>query len=385
MKAKLAFLLVPFAFALSACSDSDKPNDASAAGPMPVPVASPEMRQVKLTKTYTGRFAAVERVDLRSRVSGYIDKIHFQEGQEIKQGDPMFSIDPRLFDTALTNAEAKLTQINAAIRLAEGNLTRAKSLVEKNAISREELEIRQAELDQAKADLAAAEAGVETARLKREFADITAPISGIAGRFRVTPGNFITGGNAAAEVLTTIVPHHPIDCFFEVDERQVLEFTRLYFQNKTSGRDGDKRPTVKIAVSDSDKFEFEGTVDFAENELDTSTATMRLRARVANENKFLTPGLFARVQIPIGTESELMLVDDASLGFDQDKRFAWVLQDDNTVQKTFVKVGPLQGSKRVILSGLDADDKIAVGRIQFLRPGTPIQPIDPSAPAAPQG
>jgi len=384
MKFKTITLATIAAFTLASCNDEKDQQAAQQQGALPVPVASPILKKTKLTETYTGRFTATEKVEIRSRVSGYIDEIYFKEGQEIKAGDKMFSIDPSVFDAELANAQAQITQIETSITLAKSSLDRAKSLVAKNAISREELDVRQAEYDQAQANLKSVQARTQSAQLNRDFADIAAPISGITGRYLVTRKNYITGGNASAQILTTIVPQDPIDVYFEVDERQVLNFSRLFAEGKTGGR-GDKRPTVEIALSDSDQFEFKGEIDFADNLLDDSSATLQMRARVENKNKLLTPGLFAKVRIPVGTESELMLVKESALGFDQDKRFAWVLQPDKTLAKTYVEIGSLQKDMRVITSGLKPNDKIAIGRIQFLRPKTPVNPIPAEmAPAATQ-
>jgi len=340
---------------------------------MPVQVAHPISKIVALTETYTGRFTPIEEVDLQARVSGYLESVHFTEGQKVKKGDLMFRIDPRVFDAAQARAEAVQKQALARLDLAKSTLARAKKLVQQNAISEEEFDTRETEVLQAEADLLVAEADLRTVKLDREFAEIHAPISGVAGRFNVTTGNYISGGAANATLLTTIVPHDPIYCNFEVDERRVLEFARLFFQGDAGGREG-KQSEVEIAVSDRDEFEFKGTIDFAENQLDRETATLQIRALVENENEFLTPGLFARVRVPIGEPTERLLVKDAALGFDQDKRFAWVIREDNTVARTYVETGSLEGDMRVITGGLTANDQIAISGIQLLRPGVPLSP-----------
>ena len=265
-------------------------------------------------------------------------------------------------------------QAQAKLDLAKSTLIRAEKLVGQNAISKEEFDTRKSELAQAEADLLVAEADLKTANLEREFADIHAPISGIAGSFNVTVGNFINGGSAGATPLTTIVPHHPIYCHFEVDERRVLQMTRMFIDGKSEGRENLNTP-VDIALSDRDDFEFKGVIQFTENQLDPNTATLQIRALVNNENELLTPGLFARVRVPIGQPEERLLVPDAALGFDQDKRFAWVLLPDNTLERRFVEIGTLDGDQRVITGGLKPDEKIAVSGLQLLRPNMPIQPI----------
>lgn len=365
--------LLPLALlALTQCK-SDK--DAAGGPPpaMPVQVAHPITRTVAITETYTGRFTPIEEVDLQARVSGYLESVHFTEGQKVEKGDLMFRIDPRVFDAALSRAEAVQKQAVARLDLAKSTLGRSERLVSQNAVSKEEVDTREAEFAQAEADLLAAEAGLRTAKLDREFADVHAPISGIAGRFNVTVGNFVTGGMAGATLLTTIVPHDPIYCNFEVDERRVLEFTRMFFEGKSGGREGEQLK-VEIAVSDKDEFEFQGIVDYTENQLDRQTATLQIRAKVENKNEFLTPGLFARVRVPIGEPAERLLVKDAALGFDQDKRFAWVLKEDNTVEKRYVQTGTLDGDLRIITGGLEEDGLIAISGIQLLRPQFPLSP-----------
>jgi multidrug efflux system membrane fusion protein len=343
-------------------------------GAMPVAVAAPVRETVALTDVFTGRFEAVERVDLRARVSGYLESVEFKEGQEVVEGDLMFLIDPRPFDAALARAQATVKQAEAQRELAESTLRRSQAAAA-NAVSIHELAVRESELAQAEADVSVAEAAETIAALDQEFAKIKAPITGIASRYMVTPGNFITGGNASATLLTTIVPHDPIYCSFEVDERRVLRFTRLFFEGKSPGRDGE-RGTVEIAVTDSDEFEFEGTINFSENELDEKTATMRIRAKVENPDSFLTPGLFGRVRVPSGPPEEVTLVRDSALGFDQAKRFAWVLVEGDVVERRFVEVGRLQGMMRIVTSGLGPEDRIAVSGIQLLRQGMPVAPTE---------
>ncbi len=370
----MKILIIPFSLLLLVQCKSK--NDAAAQGQaIPVQVAQPETRTITLKETYTGRFTPVEEVELQARVSGYLESVHFKEGQQINQGDLMFRIDPRVFDAAKSRAEAVQQQASARLELAKSTLKRAENLISQNAISKEEFDTRKSELAQAEADLLVAEADLKTARLEREFADIHAPISGIAGRFNITVGNFIQGGSGNATLLTTIVPHHPIYCDFEIDERRVLEMTR-------ASLNGEAQPgqtveaAVEIALSDRKEFEFQGMLNFTENQLDRNTATLQMRALVQNEQGLITPGLFARVRVPISSAQERLLVRDAALGFDQDKRFAWVLTKENILERRFVEIGPLDGDMRIITGGLEKDEKIAVSGIQLLRPGMPIQPID---------
>lgn len=384
---KTFFPLLPLiltALILAGCGRESQ-SGGPPSGDFPVQVAKPIVKEITLTDVYTGRFVPVEEVELRARVSGYLESVHFEEGQKVKKGDLMFQIDPRPFDAMVAAADAGVKQAEARLQLAEANRDRVKSLSETGAISKEESDIRKSEVTQAQADLLAAKAQLTAVSLDREFADVEAPISGIADRFEVTPGNFISGGASGATMLTTIVPHDPIHCVFEVDERTILEFTRMYFENQAPGREGES-PVVEIAVSDSDEFEFSGTIDFSENQLDPETATTQLRVLIENENEFLTPGLFARVRTTLGKPFDATLVRDSALGFDQSKRFAWVLQVDGTVKRNFVEVGRLDGEFRIIESGLDPAAMIVVSGIQLLRDGMPVAPteasMDPKAKAA---
>ncbi|MEM9236288.1 MAG: efflux RND transporter periplasmic adaptor subunit [Verrucomicrobiota bacterium] len=358
---------------LASCGDDPSTQD-SGNQAMPVQVASPVREEVALTRVFTGRFVPVEQVEIRARVSGYLQSVHFTEGAEITKGDLMFLIDPDLFDAEVLRSQAILEQAEATEVLAKGKLERVRDLVSRNAVSREEQETRASEYARAKADVQAAKAQLKVAELNRSYTKITAPISGITSSVEITAGNYISGGNPSAEVLTTIIPHSPIYCEFEVDEQQVLEFTRLYFEGKTDGRGGEQ-PEVGIALADSDEFDFKGRLSFGDNRLDESTATMRLRVTLANENQFLTPGLFARVRVPIGEPAELMLVRDAALGFDQSKRFAWVVKDDGSLERRYVETGQLHGEMRVVEGGLVEDERIAISGIQLLRPGATVEPI----------
>jgi multidrug efflux system membrane fusion protein len=357
---------------LTGCGREEAPQG-SGGGLMPVAVAHPVRETVALTDVFTGRFEAVERVELRARVSGYLESVEFQEGQAVEKGAKMFRIDPRSFEREFDRARAAVKQAEAELDLADSTLKRSKEA--EKAISEQQLAISVSEFAQAEANVLAAEAEAGVASLNRDFADIDAPIAGIASRYMVTPGNFITGGNASATLLTTIVPHDPIYCSFEVDERRVLRFTRMFFEGKAPGRDGE-RETVEIAVTDSDEFEFEGTINFSENELDEKTATMRIRAKVENPDSFLTPGLFGRVRVPSGPPEEVTLVRDSALGFDQAQRFAWVLGEGDVVERRFVEVGRLHEMMRIVTSGLGPEDRIAVSGIQLLRQGIPVAPTE---------
>lgn len=358
------------ALSLASCNDEKTAQQGGPEqGPMPTPVATPVEKEIDLTETFTGRFAASEMVEVRSRVSGYIKEIHFTEGQFIQEGQPMFSIDPSIYDAELAMSKANVSQIETAIKLADTNLNRAKELVAKKALSTQELDIRQSEYDQAQANLRSAQAQVEQAELNRGYADIAAPISGVASRHLVTRGNYISGGNGSSPVLTTVIPQNPIYIFFEVNEKQAISFAKLY-----SGKNV-KDTEVQIALSNDKEFSYSGKLNYIDNQLDRATGTLQLRATVNNDDGALTPGLFAKVKVPLGNKSKYTLVQESVLGFEQNKRYLWVLQPDQTLAKRYVETGPLLDDLRVITSGIELTDKVAIGRIQFVRPQTPVQPI----------
>ncbi|MEM1440715.1 MAG: efflux RND transporter periplasmic adaptor subunit [Verrucomicrobiota bacterium] len=381
MKSILVFTPGVAALFLAGCGGNEQ-SAGPPPGDFPVQVAQPIVKNMVLSDIYTGRFVPVEEVELRARVSGYLESVHFEEGQKVKEGDLMFQIDPRPFDAMVASADAGVKQAEARLQLAKANLDRVKTLAETGAVSEEEADIRDSEVTQAQADLLAAKAQLTAASLDREFADIKAPISGIADRFEVTPGNFINGGTLGATMLTTIVPHDPIHCVFEVDERTILEFTRMYFDDLVPGREGEPIE-AEISISDSEEFEFTGKIDFSENQLDPETATVQLRVLVENDDEFLTPGLFAKIRLTVGKPFDATLVRDSALGFDQSKRFAWVLQEDGTVKRSFVEVGRLDGEFRIIESGLDPNATVVVSGIQLLQDGMPVAPtevpMDPQA------
>lgn len=361
----MRIIFLPIALlALTQCR-SEKQSSGGAPPPMPVQVAMPALKTVAVTETYTGRFTPVEEVALQARVSGYLESVHFTEGEKIEKGDLMFRIDPRVFDASVARAEAMREQAVARLGLAASNYATAEKLVKQSAVSREEFNTRKSELAQAEADVLLAGANLRSAKLDREFAEIHAPISGIAGSFHVTVGNFISGGGPSATLLTTIVPHHPIHCDFEIDERRALEFKKLFSEGK---------PEVEIAVSDSEGFPFKGRIDFTENQLDSGTATLRMRALVENADGILTPGLFARVRVPLGAPAERMLVRDAALGFDQDKRFAWVVKADGATERRYVETAGLEKDLRIVTGGLSPDETIAVSGIQLISPGAQVVP-----------
>ncbi|WP_269540629.1 efflux RND transporter periplasmic adaptor subunit [Cerasicoccus fimbriatus] len=342
--------------------------------PLDINVASPEVQSLIEWATFTGRLQAVEDVDILARVSGYLDSVHFEEGQLVEKGDLLFEIDPRPFQAEVNLAKARLAQAEAAKTLSDANKKRAEDLIRSNAISREQLDIRNSEALQAEADVMAAQAELEAAELDLEFTRIKAPITGIAGLYGVTEGNLVRGGEGQATLLTTVVPQDPIYVYFDVDERTYLQGIRRIQSGELPGRADNGHMPVEIQLSDENDFNHKGVINFKDNQLTPGTATMRVRGLLENPDGLLTPGMFARVRTPASKEAERILIPDLAVLTDQELKYVWVVGPDNIVQRRTVEVGPLHGKLRTIRSGLEANERVAVSGIQFLQPGMPVTP-----------
>lgn len=363
-------MLAIAAFIVVGCSKKEAPP---APPPPPVTVAKPIMKKVAEWAKYTGRLEAVEMVEVRPRVSGFIDSVHYNEGQKVKAGDLLFIIDPRPFEAKVNRLKAQLTQAEAALSLAQANLKRAERLIESNAISQEDADIRKSEALQAEADLAAAEAELKLAELDLGFTRVTAPIDGIADRHEVTVGNVVNGESVNATLLTTIVPHDPIYAYFEVDERSFLRNVRRYFEGELPGRGKGSIP-VEMGLADEEGFPFKGETNFASNQLDRDTATLTVRAIFQNPDEFLTPGLFCRLRTQSSKEKDTILIPDSAVGSDQTLRYVWVIGENNLAERRTVELGPKHEGLRIVRTGLTTDETIVINGIQFVRPGAPVTP-----------
>ncbi|WOO40244.1 efflux RND transporter periplasmic adaptor subunit [Rubellicoccus peritrichatus] len=356
---------------LNACS---KEEQQAAPQALPVVVATPIEERIIEYSEFTGRLEAVEMVEVRPRVNGYIQSIHFEEGEKVNQGDLLYVIDPAPFEAQVNRRQAQLEQEQAALSLAKANLDRAERLVDADAISKEEADIRRSEALQAAADVKAAEAELQIAKLDLGYTRVTAPINGIADRHQVTIGNLVSGEQANATLLTTIVPHDPIYAYYEVDERSFLRGVRQFLEGETPGRGSDVSIPAYLGLDDETGFPHEGEIDFASNQIDPDTATMTVRAIFENDDEFLTPGLFARIRVPASKEKDQLLIPEAAIGTDQTHLFVWVVRDDNTVEQRRIEIGPKHHNLRVVRNGLEPDDRIATAGIQFLQPGMLVDP-----------
>lgn len=368
------------ATALVGCGDDSQSGaQGQAAAPPTVSVAEPVVHQVTEWDEFTGRLAAVDAVDVRARVSGYLQSIHFEEGGQVEKGDLLFVVDPRPYVAELTEAEADVTGAKVRLELARSELDRAKRLFERRAISEEEFDARTQETKEAEAALAAAEAAVEAARLDVEFTEVRAPISGRISNARVTEGNLIRGGSADATVLTTLVSVDPIYFYFTADERAVLRDTRWTAAgDRPSTRERTTHAFLQLA--DEEGFPHEGLVDFVDNRIDEATGTLQVRAVFDNPEALLVPGMFGKLTLPGRGPYQAVLVPDEAIGTDQSQQFLYVVKEgtqaDGTsgdiAERRTVRPGIKAYGLRVIESGLEAGERVVVRGIQRVRAGRPV-------------
>jgi RND family efflux transporter MFP subunit len=349
----------------ASCGSTSKPPP-----PRPkVVVSHPVDREVSEWDEYTARLEAVDFVEIRPRVSGYLQAVAFKEGTTVKKGDLLFQIDPRPYEAVLHRTEGDLAVANARLQLARTKLDRANKLVGRDAISREEADTRAAEARQAEAGLQAAGAAVDAARLDVEFTQIRAPITGRVSRKLVTEGNLVTGGTGSqGTLLTTLVSLDPIYVYFEADERAFLKYQRLaQTGDRPSSR--DVRNPVRIGLADEDGFPHEGYMDFVDNRLDSGTGTMIGRAVLPNPYFDFTPGLFARLRLPGRPRYRAVLIPDSAVVSDQSKKLVYVVDDGGMVSNRQIELGPMYEGLRIVHQGLSSSDRIIVSGIQRARPG----------------
>jgi multidrug efflux system membrane fusion protein len=351
---------------MAACDTEAAPTGAPP--PPQVSVATVLTRDVAQWDEFTGRVQAVETVELRPRVSGYVQEVAYREGQDVKKGDLLFVIDPRPYKAALDQAQANLERARAEQKLAQTQDRRAQTLIDAKAISREEFEIRKAASSQGDAGVRAAEAAVAAARLDLQFTQVRSPIDGRAGRAMVTEGNL---AQTDATLLTTLVSQDPMYVYFDSDEQAFLRYAALARKGE---RDGVRNP-VRIGLADEEGYPHAGTVDFIDNQVDSATGTIRARAVVANPDRVFTPGLFARVQLKGTGRFKAMLVDDKAVLTDQDRKYVYVLGPHDTAVRKDIVPGAMIEGLRVVAKGLAPTDKVIVHGVQkVFMPGMPVAP-----------
>jgi len=406
-------LTITAALTLTGCGDKAAAQSAAALPPPQVSVAQVVSRQVTEFDEFTGRFEAVERVEIRPRVSGYISSVNFAEGREVHKGDVLFVIDQRPYEADYKHAKAQLDQARSQSVLAKSERERATKLLQAHAISQEEYDTRVAGLEQADANVEAAQAALDTAALNLTFTRITAPISGRISRALVTEGNLVATGQT---LLTTLVSLDPIYVRFDGDEQAYLKYTKLARENaqarakaaaptaaaagvsasahtrKSHGTNNAKgsgdstTPSdattageqagaeVMVGLADESDYPHQGVMVFVDNELDPTTGTIRGRARLDNRDRAFTPGLFARVKLMGSNQYNALLINDSAIGTDQTVRYVLVVGADNKVEYRPVKLGPIIDGLRVISDGLKPGETIVVSGLQRVRPGSPVTP-----------
>lgn len=336
--------------------------------PAEVFVAYPTEEVVTESEDFTGRTMAVNTVEIRARVTGYLEKVHFQDGADVKAGDLLAEVDPRSYKAEADRARATRAQSQARLDRVSRQLIRARQLIEKKTISLEEFELAESDHSEALATLDAAVASQEAADLNLSFTKITSPIDGQISRRLVDPGNLVKADDTP---LATVVSLSPIHAYFDVDERTVLRIRRLIQQGKIKSA-RDSQTIVNIGLADQEEFPLEGTVNFIDNQVDAATGTLRLRAAVNNEERFLAPGMFVRVRVPIGAPHPAVLVREEALGADQGQRFVYVVNDKDEIVYQRVTVGMTRGKRRVIETGLTLSDRVVVSGLQRVRPGVKV-------------
>ncbi|HEY8383190.1 MAG TPA: efflux RND transporter periplasmic adaptor subunit [Microvirga sp.] len=340
-----------------------------AAAPPSVTVAKPLMKDITEWDDFIGRFEAVDQVEIRARVSGYLDKVHFQDGALVKVGDRLFTIDQRPYRAALEQAEATVASAQVRVEFASNDLERAETLRRTGNIPEQVLDQRRSNYLTARADLDRAEAAARQARLDMEFTDIKAPIAGRISRRLVSEGNLV---NANQSVLTNIVSLDPIQFYFDVDERSYLAYSR---QREGGTRTSGAAPNrVELTLTDERAAKRTGRLDFVDNRLDAQSGTIRLRAIFDNKDLFLTPGLFGRISVLGSDPYRGILLPDEAVGSDQDRRVVFVVAEDNTVTMRPVRPGPRIDGYRVIREGLKGDETVVVNGIVRVRAGVKVAP-----------
>ena len=353
-----------------------KRSDSKSAPPIrpTVSIAQPIPQKVHEWDEFTGRLASPETVEVRARVSGYIDKIHFKEGGDVKQGDLLVTIDQRPYQATVDRLKADLGAARARAELARAEAKRGESLVATKAISTDTYETRLKTAAEAEQSLLSADAALKSAQLDLEFTEVRAPISGRISNARVTAGNLVTGGSTAnTTLLTTIVSLDPLYCYFEADEASALRYRQLHREGKRVSALFTPIP-AELGLGNEFGFPHKATIDFVDNQINPATGTIRARAVLANPDKLMAPGFFARVRIPGMAEYDAVLVRDSAISSDQGRLFVLTVDDENKTIYRSIKIGPIENGLRVVREGLAANDRVIVSGLMSARPGVPVQP-----------
>ncbi|MBU6178599.1 MAG: efflux RND transporter periplasmic adaptor subunit [Verrucomicrobia bacterium] len=346
-------------------------------------MATPEIRKIVDWDLFTGRLVSPKTVEIRARVVGYLDQVHFTEGAEVKEGDLLFTIDPRPYEAVVERMEARVTSARSLAELTAYELANVAELKNKGAISEETYERRSKAASDAEGLLRAAEAELREAKLDLEFTKVRAPITGRVSDARVTKGNLVTPEGRDSTLLTTVVSLDPIYCMIDVDERSALKYRQLHPEENRTGS-GFGAIGVEMELIHESGFPHRGHIDFIDNQLDPATGTIRARAVFPNPDKLMAPGFFARVRVPGSARYEGRLIPDRAIVDDQGISHVWVVDGENTATYRKVATGPLLDGLRVVREGLQAGERIVVDGVMAVRNGTKVDPTGAAAPAGGQ-
>ena len=372
-------LILLLAVSLSGCGD--KPPQQAAAAPPPVTVAQPAKRTVTDWDEFTGRFDAVEEVQVRARVGGFVTSVEFRDGAFVNTGDLLYVIDSRPFEAVAEQADGQVSDARAKAELAKRELDRALALNQTQAVSDSIVDQRRQTLQAAKAAETQAEGALKAAQLNIEFSHVIAPMAGRVSRHLVSVGNLVTGSdNGGGTLLTSIVSLDPIYVYFDMDEATYLKYNRLYFEGKRPSSRENPNP-VQVTLTGETTPSHEGKVDFLDNRLDVSTGTLRGRAVIPNKDYSILPGQFGRVRLIASAPYEALLLPDTAIATDQSRKIVFVVKDDDTVEARPVVLGPLDEGLRVVREGLKPEDRVIVDGLQRARVGAKVSPHPAQAPA----
>ncbi|MCI0680531.1 MAG: efflux RND transporter periplasmic adaptor subunit, partial [Gemmataceae bacterium] len=349
------------------CTQSPPPP--MAPKPPEVLVSLPIRKEVIDFEEFSGRTEAMAAVEVRARATGYLAKVSFREGMEVKEGQPLFTIDPRTYEAELARAEQTVVQNEARVKRLEQDYQREYLLRNRNSGSQKDFDTVAGDLAEAKATVGWAKANRDLAKLNLSFTNVTAPISGVIGRRLVDPGNLVKTDETP---LATIVTLDPLYVYFAIDERTMMRFRRLIEEGKFPSPSEMQVP-FQVGLADDPGYPFHGKIDFVDNRIDAATGTLRLRGTVANPRGMITPGQFVRIRLQIGAPYTATLVAERALSTDQGRKFVYVVNDKDEAIYRPVNIGPVQDGLRVIEEGVTADERVVISGLQRVRPGAKVQ------------
>jgi len=368
------FGLLPFILMVTAVAAGAHRAVAQNAAAPAVTVSTPLQKEIVEWDEFTGQFAAIDYVELRARVNGYLTEIHFQDGQIVHQGDLLFVIDPRPYEAALASAQAQLAQGQAQVDLATRQLGRSSQLLQQGYEPQSNTDQRISDLKVAQASVESAKAAIQTAQLNVEFTHITAPLTGRISNHRVSIGNLVSGGDSgSATLLTTIVSLDPVYFYFDVSEADFLAYQRSVAKGNLQDARADSI-AVELHLTDEDGWPHKGKVNFVDNQVDRGSGTIRMRAVFPNPDLLLTVGQFGRIRVPASERYKAILIPDAALVSDQSRKIVMTVNADNVIVPKVVRPGPTHDGLRIIRTGLSPDDKIVIDGLLRARPGAKVTP-----------